>query len=147
LHELNYQRGETKSLPRLTRKFSDFAYRRQDFQHILKRISFEIAVFLGFCRNKAISFTFPSIFRNFLQISFRFEFPNNFLQLVQISFKKEISSKMEALIFNCCRSERALSERARQQTKIVQLLKISILLEPQSMLVECHFTNMQRAAI
>jgi hypothetical protein len=36
---------------------------------------------------------------------------------------------------------------ARQQTKIVQLLKISILLEPQSMLVESHFTNMQRAAI
>jgi hypothetical protein len=58
----------------------------------------EIAVFLGFCRNKAISFTFPSIFRNFLKISFRFEFPNNFLQLVQISFKKEISSEMEALI-------------------------------------------------
>jgi hypothetical protein len=47
----------------------------------------------------------------------------------------------------CCRSERALSERARQQTKIVQLLKISILLKPQSMLVESHFTNMQRAAI
>ena len=47
----------------------------------------------------------------------------------------------------CCRSERALSERARQQTKIVQLLKISILLEPKSMLVESHFTNMQRAAI
>jgi hypothetical protein len=39
------------------------------------------------------------------------------------------------------------SERARQQPKIVQLLKISILLEPQSMLVESHFTNMQRAAI
>jgi hypothetical protein len=51
------------------------------------------------------------------------------------------------LSYNCCRSERALSERARQQTKIVQLLKISILLEPQSMLVESHFTNMQRAAI
>ena len=49
--------------------------------------------------------------------------------------------------YYCCRSERALSERARQQTKIVQLLKISILLEPQSMLVESHFTNMQRAAI
>jgi hypothetical protein len=48
---------------------------------------------------------------------------------------------------HCCRSERALSERARQQTKIVQLLKISMLLEPQSMLVESHFTNMQRAAI
>jgi hypothetical protein len=44
-------------------------------------------------------------------------------------------------------SERALSERARQQTKIVQLLKISILLEPQSMLVESHFTNMQRARL
>jgi hypothetical protein len=115
LHELNYQRGETKSLSRLTRrrisrggggwgsspiKFSDFASRRQDFQHILKRISLEIAVFLGFCRNNAISFTFPSIFRNFLQISFRFEFPNNFLQLVQISFKKEISSKMEALVIS-----------------------------------------------
>ena len=28
----------------------------------------------------------------------------------------------------CCRSERALSERARQQTKMVQLFKISILL-------------------
>jgi hypothetical protein len=79
------------------RKFSDFASLRQDFQRILKRISLEIAVFLGLFRNKAISFTFPSIFRNFLQISFRFEFPNNFLQLVQISFKKEISLKMEAL--------------------------------------------------
>jgi hypothetical protein len=47
----------------------------------------------------------------------------------------------------CCRSERALSERARQQNKIVQLLKISILLEPQSMLVESHFTNMQHAGL
>ena len=47
----------------------------------------------------------------------------------------------------CCRSERALSERARQHTNFVQLLKISILPEPQSMLVKSHFTNMQRAAI
>jgi hypothetical protein len=70
----------------------------QDFQHILKRISLEIAVFLGFFRNKAISFTFPSIFGNFLQISFRFEFPYNFLQLVKISFKKEIFFKREALV-------------------------------------------------
>ena len=59
----------------------------------------EIAVFLGFFRNKEISFTFPSIFRNFLQISFRFEFPDNFLQLVKISFEKEISFKMEARSF------------------------------------------------
>ena len=71
-------RGVLGSSPR---KCSDFASRRQDFQHILKRISLEIAVFIGFFRNKAISFTFPSIFRNFLQISFRFEFRNNFLQL------------------------------------------------------------------
>jgi hypothetical protein len=75
----------------------------QDFQHILKRISLEIAVFLGFFRNKAISFTFPSIFGNFLQISFRFEFPYNFLQLVKISFKKEIFFKMEALVPLTCR--------------------------------------------
>ena len=47
----------------------------------------------------------------------------------------------------CCRSERALSEQARQHTNFVQLLKISILPEPQSMLVKSHFTNMQRAAI
>ena len=46
----------------------------------------------------------------------------------------------------CCRSERALSERARQHTNFIQLLKISILPEPQSMLVKSHFTNMQRAA-
>ena len=50
------------------------------------------------------------------------------------------------LINYCCRSERALSERARQHTDFVQLLKISILPEPQSMLVKSHFTNMQRAA-
>ena len=49
--------------------------------------------------------------------------------------------------FSCCRSERALSERARQHTNFVQLLKISILPEPQSMLVKSHFTNMQRAAM
>jgi hypothetical protein len=116
LQELNYQRGETKSLPRLTRrkisrgvwgssprKFSDFKSRRQDFKHILKRISLEIVLkrisleIDKFFRKKTISFTFPSIFRDFLQISFRFEFPNNFLQLVQISFKKEIPFKMEAL--------------------------------------------------
>jgi hypothetical protein len=86
---LNYQRGETKCLHTLTRRritrggpenFQILHLAGQDFQHILKHISLEIAVFLGFFRNKAISLTFPSIFRNFLQISFRFEFPYNFLQ-------------------------------------------------------------------
>ena len=47
----------------------------QDFQHILKRISLEIAVFLGFFRNKAISFTFPST----SEISFKFPSDSNFL--------------------------------------------------------------------
>jgi hypothetical protein len=77
----------------------------------------EIAVFLGFFRNKAISFTFPSIFRKFLQISFRFEFPYNFLQLVKISFKKEISLKMEALfpgLFPFCQKGKALGTRLLQ---------------------------------
>ena len=107
LKGLNYQRGETKSLPRLTRRritrggvwgpppenFQILHLAGQDFQHILKRISLEIAVILGFFRNKAISFNLPK----FPSISFRFEFPYNFLQLVKISFKKEISLKMEAL--------------------------------------------------
>ena len=86
LKGLNYQRGETKSLPRLTRRritrgvwgpppenFQILHLAGQDFQHILKRISLEIAVFLGFFRNKAISseisFKFPSD-SNFLIISF-----------------------------------------------------------------------------
>ena len=38
------------------------------------------------------------------------------------------ASEAAASRSNCCRSERALSERARQQTKIVQLFKILILL-------------------
>jgi hypothetical protein len=67
----------------------------QDFQHVLKRISLEIAVFLGFFRNKLEIRQFPSHFLQSSEISFKF--PYNFLQLVKISFKKEISLKMEAL--------------------------------------------------
>jgi hypothetical protein len=79
LQGLNYQRGETKSLPRLTRmtrrritrgyegpppeNFQILHLAEQDFQHILKRVSLDLF------RNKAISFTFPSD-SNFLIISF-----------------------------------------------------------------------------
>ena len=69
-----------------------------------------------------------------------------FKQTGKIVCEREPKIKV-GLIPYCCRSERALSERARQHTNFVQLLKISILPEPQSMLVKSHFTNMQRAAI
>ena len=71
---------------------------------------------------------------------------DNYLNL---EFNKKLLYYRENVVATvyCCRSERALSERARQHTNFVQLLKISILPEPQTMLVKSHFTNMQRAAI
>ena len=71
----------------------------------------------------------------------------NVLLLIFAAAASEPEASEQGSNPNCCRSERALSERARQHTNFVQLLKISILPEPQSMLVKSHFTNMQRAAI
>ena len=46
----------------------------------------------------AISFKFPSAFKNFLNFSFKIFSPLIFLHFFKISFQKEISFKMEALL-------------------------------------------------